>query len=190
MLQSRSRRWRWITACALCVVVAGIATAAWSLSDPLHAKARKQWKDRAIVRIAQRVNDPSWIDQEAARLARDARKRALEGGWVGEEMVVMRNGDWIVCQSVSSKEESEGISKDLFIGRGADGKWYYSTFHFCVNKCALSMMEPQPATLAQFVRAYWLEPFDGKSDDCLNETWTGGPYGQGRLQPATTAAGP
>jgi len=32
-------------------------------------------------------------------------------------------------------------------------------------------------TLAEFVDAYWLVAFDGKSDECLKQTWEGQAYG-------------
>lgn len=99
----------------------------------------------------------------------------------------MKNGDWIVCQNVCAKEQNTGVKNDLFIGRGSDGKWYYSTFHFCVGKCVLQM-ERQPDSLAQFIDGYWLAPFDGKSDDSLKVTWDGGPYGDFKVQPASAGS--
>jgi hypothetical protein len=101
----------------------------------------------------------------------------------------MKNGDWIVCQNVCAKEQNPAVKKDLFVGRGSDGKWYYSTFHFCVGKCVLQM-ERQPDSLAQFVDAYWLAAFDGKSDESLKVTWNFGPYGDLKLQPASAPRSP
>ena len=49
-------------------------------------------------------------------------------------------------------------------------------------------VEYQPASLSDFVDGYWLVPFDGRCDDCLNETWRAGQsYGLEKLQ---TALGP
>jgi len=98
----------------------------------------------------------------------------------------MKNGDWIACQNICSKEDSR--VQDLFIGRASDGKWYYSTFHFCIGMTVLRDMEQwQPDSLAQFVDAYWLVPFDGRSDECLKATWTRAePYGLDKVQMAGT----
>jgi hypothetical protein len=100
---------------------------------------------------------------------------------VGDEMLVMENGEWMICQNVCSKEQSTAVKRDLFIGRGSDEKWYYSTFHFCVGKSVLRM-ERQPDSLAQFVDGYWLAPFEVESDKSLDVTWDGGPYGDEKLQ--------
>lgn len=177
---SKTRR-RIVVIAAICVLAAVAVALIWALADPLRSSARRQWKDRAIAHIQQRLNDQAWLDRELANLKNAATIRASEGHWVSDELLLARNGDWIICQSVCSKEQSTGVRKDLFIGRGSDGKWYYSTFHFCVGMCVLQM-ETQPGSLAEFVTSYWLAPFDGKSDDGLNITWNGGPYGQARVQ--------
>lgn len=88
---------------------------------------------------------------------------------------------------MGAKEQNTSVRKDIFIGHGSDGKWYYSTFHFCVEKCVLQM-EPQPDSLAQLVNGYWLVPFDGKSDDCLKITWDGGAFGSDRPAPTTNGS--
>ena len=85
---------------------------------------------------------------------------------------MLQNGDWIVCENICQKEDNR--IHDLFIGRGSDGRWYYSTFHFCVDLMVLHVEDRQPATLAQFADGFYLTPFDGRSDDCLRQTWTGG----------------
>jgi hypothetical protein len=54
-----------------------------------------------------------------------------------------------------------------------------------VGKLVLDM-ERQPGTPAHFVDAYWLAAFDGKSDECLEITWDGGPYGDAKLQAELT----
>jgi hypothetical protein len=153
------RRRRIVITFVICFIALGMLVVAWALSDPLHSRARKRWKDQAIAEIE-----------------------------VGDELLVTKNGEWIVCQNVCSKEQHTPVRRDLFIGRGSDGKWYYSTFHFCVGKCVLQMQR-QPDTLAQFVDGYWLRPFDGKWDEALSETWNFGPWGDDKLRPASTGNG-
>ena len=173
---------RWIIAfCAVSIAALAVVMIRRSQLDPLLSKARREWKDRAIAQIERRLNDKTWLDGELTRLKGTAVTKSYQGGWVGDDLLITKNGEWIICQNVCSKEQDTSVKKDIFIGRGSDGKWYYSTFHFCVHKCVL-WEEGQPESLAQLVDAYWLVPFDGKSDECLKITWTGGPYGDVKIQ--------
>ena len=121
------------------------------------------------------------LESEIARLGSSfTATRGDSDPWIGDGVLVMRNGDWIACESICRKENSR--IHDLFIGRGSDGKWYYSTFHFCSGKIVLHA-EEQAESLARFADAYWLVPFDGRSDDGLGATWTGGePWGEEKLR--------
>ena len=169
-----------------CVLAGGVTVALLARGDRLRAKARREWKDEAITKIERRLRDRQALESEIARIGHAlATTRPASDAWIGNDVLVMKNGDWIACQNICSKED--GRIHDLFIGHGSDGKWYYSTFHFCRGKVVLRMEDRQPDSLAQFVDAYWLAPFDGQSDDCLKATWTGmEPWGQEKLQvPAT-----
>ncbi len=84
-------------------------------------------------------------------------------------IIVMTNGQWMAYRNVCAKEK-EGIP-DLFLGRGSDGRWYYSTYHFCIRMIVLKDMLGQPESLAQFVQEGFLREFDGHSDECLKKTW-------------------
>jgi len=152
-------------------------------ADPLRVPARQQWKDRAMSLIRQRAADPAWIAAQTSHLRALTTTRPV-ANWVGDQILLMKNGDWIICQNVSRKEPAH--IEDLFICLGSDGKWYYSTFRFDVDKVALIYERTQPTTLLQFLDAYSCRPFDGHSDDCLQPTWTPGqPYGVDYYNPAT-----
>jgi hypothetical protein len=183
------RKSRWIIALAPLLMAAVAALVVFAPTDPLRSAERREWRDQAVAKVQHRFDDKSWVDSELQKLKPRAASRRSWGGWVGDELLLMKNGEWIVCQNVCGKEQKQGLMKDLFIGRGSDGRWYYSTFHFCVHKCALDN-EGQPASLAQFVDAYWLAPFDGKSDDSLKVTWDGGPYGDEKLQSTSAVSSP
>lgn len=175
----KRRRW---TVVGMTLIAAAIAVAAiWPRGDA----ARRAWRDRAVATIERRIADRAWLHGELGR-PRAASQPGL-GGWVRDELLVMRNGEWIVCQNVCAKEQDAAVKRDLFVGRGSDGTWYYSTFHFCVGKCVLQM-ERRPDSLAQFVDGYWLRPFDGRSDESLKSTWAGEPYGDWKLQAASAAS--
>lgn len=172
---------RWIIAFAMLVMLVVTVLVVFAPTDPLRLAARREWRDQAVAKVQARFDDKAWVDSELQRMKPQITSRANLGGWVGDELMVMKNGEWIICQNVCAKEHKRGVIKDLFIGRGSDGRWYYSTFHFCVHKCALDYAG-QPGSLAQFVDAYWLAPFDGRSDESLKVTWDGGPYGDEKLQ--------
>ena len=176
---------KWLIIGCVAALIAVLASA-WFAFDISGSRGRREFKRQAIAQIQRRIPDKVWLDAEIARLATNA--RPSEGTWYSDELILAKNGEWIICQSVCPKEQNTTVKQDLFIGRGSDGKWYYSSFHFCVGKCVLAMEQWQPASLNEFVVAYCLEPFDGRSDDCFRATWTGGAYGQAKLQ-AQTAGG-
>ena len=165
-----------------------VAVSVLAKGDRLHAKPRREWKEQAIAVIERRMTDRPTLQLEIDGVTKtSAATRPAPDSWAGENVLVMKNGDWIAYESICSKEDSR--IHDLFIGRGSDGKWYYSTFHFCVGMTTLRQTEEwQPESLAQFANAYLLVPFDGRSDESLKETWTGvEAYGLAKVQMAGTA---
>ena len=72
-------------------------------------------------------------------------------------------------RNICAKEK--GHIPDLFIGRASDGRWYYSTYHFCMDMIVLKTMLDQPESLTKFRADCFLQGFDGRSDDCLRKTW-------------------
>lgn len=168
----------------LMILVAGVLGSRW-----FGSRALRQWKEQAIARIEARLQDTNWVEREAKRLVSARVDRRISDGWIGEEMLAARNGEWIVFQSVAGKEQRPGIGRDLFIGRGSDGKWYYSSFHFCIRMESLRI-EEQPDTLAQLVEGHWLVSFDGKSDECFKTTRSGGAYGDAKVMAGQPASNP
>jgi hypothetical protein len=143
--------------------------------DLLHAPARIQWKDHAISLIQQRAADRPWIAAQTAQLQARTATRPY-ANWIGDELLLMKNGDWIIYQSLS--EKSPPHVPDLFIGLGSDGRWYYSSFRFGPDNANLRGEGTQPDSLLQFADGYSLRPFTPPSHDCLQSTWSPGlPYG-------------
>lgn len=137
--------------------------------DRFHAKARKEWKENAIPEISRRILDQAWLTYEIGALKRvKTNEQADSENWLSDNLILMMNGEWIVYASVCSKEDAR--IHDIFIGRGSDGKWYYSTYHFCVRMLSLKA-EDQPESLLEFNRTYYLREFDGHSNKCLSKTW-------------------
>jgi hypothetical protein len=137
----------------------------------LRAPERKQWKETSLTEIAERAKDFRGVSNELARL-RSEMATDVETGWIGTNLLVMTNGEWLLYQNKCAKEP--GHIHDLFLAQGSDGKWYFSTFHFCISMITLHGRmygEEDHGSIAEFVRTYAVRPFDGKSDDCLEKTW-------------------
>ena len=170
---ARSGKSRLIKIAAGLLLVALCAVALpWIVGHRLQA-ARRHWKNDAIPAIANWAEDRSWRTQEIEMLTKHTNdQRVIAEGWLTDKMILMQSGEWLVYKSHCSKAKPH-LVKDIFLAKGSDGQWYYSTFHFCVGMCALLMeQETQPPTLAMFVHEYNLRQFDGRSDECLKETKT------------------
>jgi len=152
--------------CSLLVAITVIAFAAVFADS---SGARREWKDRAISEISSRLTDSTWATNELAHLKMGGPDDISDSdGWLSPHLIVMRNGDWLAYANICQKENRR--IHDLFLGRGSDGQWYYSTFHFCKGMIVLRA-EDQSESLAAFAQTYYLRPFDGGSDECLQKTW-------------------
>jgi len=127
-----------------------------------RAQCRKAWKDRVIPEIARKADDAAWVTREQALLTKDE-------DWLSDSMILMASGEWLVYANHCSK--SDWRIEDICLARGSDGKWYYTTCHFCIDMMALVMMQDStPKDLAYFVKRYQMREFDGKSNECLQKT--------------------
>jgi hypothetical protein len=160
------------TAICLCAVALGVAIFVGG-PDPLRSKARRQWKDNAIVQIAKQTSDPAAILKEIEVMKTTPPDSEWWDTWISEDLIVMTNGQWMAYRNVCQKEDDR--IRDLFLGFGSDGRWYYSTFHFCVKMQNLSVAKDikalgPPRNLTEFSKQYYLREFDGHSDECLKDT--------------------
>jgi hypothetical protein len=134
--------------------------------------ARRAWKEGAIPEIARDADDPLWVSNQVAllRSSPPGDRHIIAGPWLSDRMILMKTGEWLVYRSHCSKASPHQVS-DIFLAKNSEGKWYYSTLHFCVGMIALVMIqETQPNTLSEFVKEYNLREFDGCSDECLKAT--------------------
>ena len=151
------------------LLLAVIGVVAFLRTPPLQSSARRAWKEKSIAEIAARVADPSWPTNEFARLKPRSTNELSDGAsWLSDHIVLTRKGEWLAYANVCQKQDRR--IHDLFLGLGSDGRWYYSTYHFCIGMLVLRM-EEQPEDLAAFAKTYFLQTFDGQSDDCLQKTW-------------------
>lgn len=150
------------------VLLAALALLARMGMDRLHNQARKDWKNNAIAEIKRNVADSNWLSAELNTLRAKQASGSNYGDWSSDRVIAMSNGDWLVYASKCSKDNWR--IHDIFIAQASNGKWYYSTYHFCSGMIVLHM-EEQPPTLVKFIEDYCLREFDGHSDQCLELTW-------------------
>lgn len=137
-------------------------------------QARREWKAAALPEIARLVVDRDWLTNETTRLSAPGagtKEGVIAPGWLSDHLILMGDGEWLIYKARCNKVRPHEV-EDIFLAKGSDGKWYYSTCHFCVGMVCLLMFQQdeKPNDLAFFVRRYQLREFDGKSDDCLKKT--------------------
>jgi hypothetical protein len=137
--------------------------------------ARLNWKNDAIAEITNRADDAKWIDREMQFITGadpEPDQRLLAGRWLSSHMILMQSGEWLIYESHCQKEAPRNIT-DIFIAKGSDEKWYYTTCHFCVDMIVLrASQDYEPEDIAYFVQRYHLKEFDGRSNECLKKTKT------------------
>ena len=169
-MKVRSAKSRALLVAGVLLLVGAILAALPSFMSHRLQAARRHWKNDAIPAIAKLAEDKRWLSQEIGILTnRTADQRVLAEGWLTDKLILMRSGEWLIYRSHCSKEKPHFV-KDIFLAKGSDGNWYYSTFHFCVGMITLRGEETQPPNFAMFAHEYNLRQFDGRSDDCLQET--------------------
>ncbi len=131
-----------------------------------YEHARAVWKTAALERLAVLSATNEDVRRELEEL------KALPGTgdyrrWTGDQVVVMTNGEFIIYAFWHGA--NSGFVDHLFLGHCSDGRWLYSTYHFC-NHMAGAEVDP-PASINEFAKVYSAREFDGKSDACLKHTW-------------------
>ena len=145
---------------ALCIALAvliGIFALEFFSVDKYHSADRVKWKNNAI-------NELRKIDFSSGK----PKLSNIQDGWFSPNGVLMKDGSWIVFRSICTKANPK--IHDIFIGVASNGKWYYSTYHFCIGAIVI-LMDDQPESLDSFIKQCHLKEFDGVSDDCLQSTW-------------------
>ena len=169
-LPKAQRKWLMPAVVSVTVMVgAAFVFRSLGLHDLPHSKWRREWKDAAIGTVEKQTLDRGWVEKEITTVKAKLKPQGEDdGGWFSESLLLMKNGDWIAYSSRCRKEDWR--IPDIFLGRASDGKWFYSTFHFCRGMLTLRV-EDRPESLAKFISAYSLREFDGRSDECLKKTW-------------------
>ena len=130
-------------------------------------RARADWKAATLPRLT----ELTLTNQDISRDLDTLRAGAGSGEnreWISDHVLLMTNGECLIY--AFRHGFNNGFVDHLFLAHGSDGRWYYSTYHFC-NMMAAVMSDGAPGSIAQFARRYSVREFDGKSDECLQHTW-------------------
>jgi len=129
---------RALIVCTILAMLIALGAVIVEMTYILRSSARKAWKQTAITTIRTHLAEPTWESREIAMLANVVTNGPFDSErWCSERLILMKNGDWIAYTNVCRKENWR--IDDLFIGRGSDGQWYYSTYHFCKDMIVLRM---------------------------------------------------
>src|SRR5262249_32474248 len=131
-----------------------------------YERARKSWKDKALVKLAKTSMTNESVLTEIDQIKHPT--PSLDFGWAHEPVLLMTNGEFLVY--AFRHGFNNGSVDHLFLARGSDGRWYYSTYHFCNSMAALAGDDP-PGSISEFASKYAAREFDGKSEACLQHTW-------------------
>lgn len=144
-------------------IAAVLAIAAKIGIDVIRRTAlRDEWRREAIAEVANLTGDPGRLEAAKRALARG--EGALEPPWLSRDLIVMADGSWVAYRQICKK--SDWRQCDFFIGRAADGRWFYSRSHFCIDMAAFRGTEiDPPPDLADFVANWSLVDFNGNPDD-------------------------
>jgi hypothetical protein len=129
-------------------------------------RARENWKNATLRKLAE-----TSITNEQIRVELDQIRNPtpnLNFGWAHDQVILMTNGQYLVYAFWHGF--NSGAVDHLFLAHGTDGKWYYSTYHFCSQMAGILGDDPA-GSIGEFVSRYSLREFDGKSDECLKHTW-------------------
>jgi hypothetical protein len=131
-----------------------------------YEHARKVWKDNALVQLARTSMTNEVVLTEIDQIKHPTRN--LDFGWAHQHVLLMTNGEFLVY--ASRHGFNNGLVDHLFLAHGSDGRWYYSTYHFCNSMVGVSGDDP-PGSITEFASRYSAREFDGRSDVCLLHTW-------------------
>ena len=143
------------------VGIAALSAGAWRLSNLSAARQRAKWKESALRQLA-------GLTLTNARVGSNHDELGDSHEWVHDRILLMTNGEHIIYAYRHGR--NDGSVDHLFLGHGSDGRWLYSTYHFC-NSMNMIMNDDPPGSITEFANTYFAREFDGKSDECLKHTW-------------------
>lgn len=151
---------------SILIVLVSLPFGLLSFTGYKHQRARADWKTTTLARLAGLSFTNTDIIRELEKLKAN-RGTGDRQEWTGESVLVMTNDEFLVY--ASRHGFNNGFVDHLFLAHGSDGRWYYSTYHFC--SMVMLMSDDPPGSIVEFASRYAAREFDGKSDVCLQHTW-------------------
>jgi hypothetical protein len=158
-----------------CVWLALILTAALCVScvSPQNrlAAADRAWLASALKRVDAWSTDQAWrVSQQTQLTHGDPSGQPAPRPWFSPNLVILGDGEPVVCDSRCNTHPPQAHHPDMWIGRASDGKWYGSSEHFCRDMLVLSH-SGQPDSLHDLTRKYRLHEFSGRLEDAIPLFW-------------------
>ena len=113
-------------------------------------RERADWKAATLLRLAKLSVADDEIVKELDMLKAHRRTQKYPE-WSGEQVLLMKNDEYLIY--ASRHGFNNGFVDHLFLAHGSDGRWLYSTYHFC-NSMAGVMSDDPPASISEFVTRY------------------------------------
>ncbi len=168
---------KWIL--GIILVVGVVYATAWEIIKLSEQKKRTGWKNAVCAYLSNVDLDAPDILQKLAEIQSERGGVPDSRWWSWTDFspdrpaappdavyaILLGDGSHILAASRHGH-----ASHHLFIGRSSDGRWIYSSYHFCNSLIGLGFYD-QPATLEEFCQTYAARVFDGRSDTCLEPTW-------------------
>ncbi len=148
------------------LLILALPVGCWGVVQYKFTRVRQNWKNAALRRLADTSLTNGQILVELDQIRHPT--PSLNFGWAHDHVILMTNGQYLVYAFWHGF--NSGAVDHLFLAHGTDGKWYYSTYHFC-NHMAGILGDDPAASISEFASTYSLREFDGKSDECLKHTW-------------------
>jgi len=164
----RSRKVTRIVVVSVTILILIVASliGMWWLAKQKAERERAQWKGPALEQLARLSITSEEIRRELDELKAGPTPN-IDLGWTHEHTLLMTNGEYIIY---GYRHGASGFVDHLFLAHCSDGRWLYSTYHFCNSMTMVRVDEP-PGSIADFAKTYSAREFDGKSDECLKKTW-------------------
>jgi hypothetical protein len=150
----------------LCGIIV-VGAVAWQIIANVLNHQHSQWLERSVEAVRSLSTETNWI-ADAIESMHANPKDELGRHFISPDLVVMTNGEWIVCRAATHKQGTQ--FPELFVGYASDRRWYYSTYHFC-NQMMVLGFDGQPPCLSEFVSKYSLAAYSGESYQTLKSTW-------------------
>ena len=148
------------------LALAGLVCGGWSALRYKYERVRADWKTGAVARLASLsiTNEKVSLELETLKASRAA---AANQEWASDRILLMTNGEYVIYEYRHGRNDY--FPPHLFLGHCSDGRWLYSSYHFC-NGMAMVRFDDPPGSIDEFARRYSARTFDGKSDECLTIT--------------------